>query len=175
MPKELRCSVTGESFTVSDLELELRKKLETPLPNKIPQLRMRRLMAFWQHFALHKRKCDRTGKTIVSVFDEDCPYLVWDREEWIAHADPPSADYDFSKLFFEQLWELFPKCPIPKSIVMRNENCEYTDDWWYSKNCYLSHSGVENENNYYCYRTWVCRDIQYCFFTHRSELCRDLV
>mgnify|MGYP001602690920 CR=1 FL=1 len=158
-----------------DILAELYKKFNvTPLTTPAWQI-FRHLSAFWQHFALHKRTCDRTGKTIISVFDADCPFPVWHKDEWMANANPPTAEYDFSKPFFEQLWELFHKCPIAHNIGTNNENCEYTDDWWYSKNCYLSHSGFENEDTYYCFRILGLKDCQFCVFSFKSELCTDLI
>src|SRR3989338_7980748 len=137
---------------MNEIEQALYQKFNVT-PPAVPTWQIFRcLSAFWQHFALHRRTCDRTGKTIISVFDTDCPYPVWHKDEWMAHADPPTAEYDFNKSFFEQLWSLFRTCPIAHNIGTNNENCEYTDDWWYCKNCYLSHSGIHNEDVHYCYR-----------------------
>ncbi len=143
--------------------------------NAEPQQIFQQLSAFWQHFALYKRKCDKTGKQIVSVFDATCPHPVWHRDEWIKNANPPSADYDSGQPFFDQLWELFQTCPIPHNTGAGNENCEYTDDWWYSKNCYLCHSGLKCEDLSYCFRVLNLRDCQFCVFSFDSELSVDLI
>lgn len=169
------CKISGKSFEISDFEKELRQKLNAPLPDKLPKYTFQELAAFWHHFAIHKRKCDLTGKTIISAFDENCPYPVWDRDYWIKNSDPPQAEFDFNKPFFDQLWELFQTCPIPHNVGLHNQNCEYTDDWWYSKNCYLCHSGVRCENCYYCYRTVNLKDCMYCVFCFDSELSIDLI
>ena len=93
------------------------------------------MLAFFQHFSLYRRRCGFSGESIVSVYDESCPYPVWHRDAWLKHADPPQAVFDFSRPFFEQLWELFQQCPIGHNVGLGSENCEYADDWWYSKNC----------------------------------------
>ncbi len=169
------CEKSKEHFSLSPFELALRKKLNAPLPLTHPKVTFQNLLAFWQHFAIHRRKCDLSGKDIISVFPEDCAYPVWHRDDWIKHANPPSSEVNFSRPFFEQLWELFQTCPIPHNLGLANENCDYTDDWWYSKNCYLSHSGLECEDCHYCYRVYKCRDCQYCVFAFYCELCRDLI
>lgn len=133
------------------------------------------LSAFWHHFGLHTRKCDKTGKTIISVFDETCPYPVWHREEWMKNSEPPGAKYDPDRPFFEQLWDFWQKSPIPHNVGAGNENCEYTDDWWYCRNSYLSHSGVGNEDAHYCYRVLNLKDSEFCVFSFRSELSVDLI
>ena len=130
------CPVTGLSFTVSERERELRRKLNVDgEPLLHPIARWQHLGAFWQHWALHKRKCDKTGKPIVSVFAQDCPYPVWHKDEWVKHANPPSAAPDLEKPLFPQMWDLFRSSPIAHNMGTGNENCEYTDDWWYSRNC----------------------------------------
>lgn len=169
------CSVSGEEFEVSDLELKLREKFGFfDLPTTAPWVRFRELGAFWQHWNLHNRKCDKTGKNIISVFSEKCPYPIWQKDVWMKENNPPSMDYDFSRDFLSQAWELFQQCPIPHNTGVGNENCEYTDDWWYSKNCYLCHSGYKNEDCKYCYRSLNSRDSYFNFFSIRCELCCDV-
>ncbi|MBI3619193.1 hypothetical protein HY213_04150 [Candidatus Peregrinibacteria bacterium] len=170
------CPITGKLFTVTDREMELRRKLGVDgEPEFHPIYRWQALAAFWQHWALHKRICNRTGKSIISVFPENCPYPVWHKDEWLEHADPASADFEVGRPVFDQLWALFQRCPIPHNIGAGNQNCEYTDDWWYCKNCYLCHSGAENEDLQYCYRAIRLRNSQYCVFSIESERCVDLI
>lgn len=171
------CSVTGQNFEISKQERELRIKfgVDDHEPGITPWVRFRELGAFWQHWHLYRRKCDRTGDSIIATFGENCPYPVWQHDEWVRHADPPGADFDVSREVFSQMWEFFQKSPLPHTTGTGNENCEYTDDWWYGKNCYLCHSGVNCEDLRYCYRMLDSRDCQFCTFTFDSELCIDLV
>jgi len=171
------CRVTGDEFEISALEHELRKKFgaDDHEPDTAPWVRFRELGAFWQHWHLHRRTCDRSGRTIIATFGPDCPYPVWHRDEWLQHADPPGADFDPDRDVFPQMWEFFQKSALPHNTGTGNENCEYADDCWYSKNVYLSHSIFEVEDLRYCYRTIASRDCQFCAFTFESELCVDLV
>ncbi len=169
------CEKSGISFSISSFEQEMRRRLGVPQARIHPRLRFRDLLSFWQHFHLHRRPCGLSGRDIISVYDTQCPYPVWHRDQWISQANPPGAQFDPGRPFFEQLWSLFQRCPIPHNIGLGNENCEYSDDWWFSKNCYLCHSGVECEDCHYCYRTLGCTDCQYCVFSFHSSLCRDLV
>jgi hypothetical protein len=174
--KVCRCEISGKSFVVSDEEISLRRKFGfDDFPHTAPEIRLRHRGAFWQHWNLHRRKCDKTGESMISVYSEKCPYPVWHKDEWMKHAEPPSRHFDEMKSGFEQMWELFQKCPIPHNVGTGTQNCEYTDDWWYGKNCYLCHSGVDNEDLRYCYRTIKARDSQFCVFTFTSELCADLI
>ncbi|MFA5792281.1 MAG: hypothetical protein WC897_00225 [Candidatus Gracilibacteria bacterium] len=166
-----------DPFSVSDHEKELRKKFGfgEVVPKLSAKERFQYLGAFWPHWNLHKRKCDRTGRPIVSIFRPDCPYPIWHRDEWIANAMPPYTDFDFGRSFFEQAWELFQKCPLPHAFQSNNQNCEYTDDWYYSKNCYLCHSGQNNEDCRYCYGCDSIKSCYYSVFSFNSELCTDLI
>ena len=94
------CQVSREEFEVSDLEMKLREKFGfSDLPKTAPWVRFRELGAFWQHWNLHNRKCDKTGQPIISVFSEKCPYPVWHKKLWIKENNPPSTEYDFSRDF----------------------------------------------------------------------------
>lgn len=155
-------------------EQQLLAKMNVPERTlSVPDL-FRHLLAFWQYTSLHKRTCDRTGKDIVSVFSAQCPYPIWHKDEWMKNANPPMAEFDFTKPFFEQLWELFQRCPLPHNTGVGSENCEYTDDWWHSKKCYLCHSGVNCEEVYYSYRSIGCRNCFFCVFSNNCELSTDL-
>lgn len=171
------CEISGKAFTVSEHEESLRDKFGfgNTLPKLSPKYRFRHLGAFWPHWNFYKRKCDRTGKTMISVFRPDCPYPVWHRDEWFAHANPPMQEFDFSRPFFDQAWELFQRSPLPHIFQTHNENCEYTDDWYYSKNCYLCHSGQNNEDCCYCYGCDSIKNVHYGIFAFNSELCIDLI
>jgi hypothetical protein len=107
-----------------------------------PRYRLQQLGAFYPNWAFYKRKCDKTGKDIISIFAPDCPYPIWDREEWFRSANPPSADIDFNEPFFPQAKKLFYESPIPHIFQFQCENCAYADDWYESKDCYLCHGGT---------------------------------
>lgn len=169
------CPLTGLPFEESPKESALREKLGVGPALLHPVGRAMTVNAFWQHWNLHKRICGKSGKPMVSVFPEDCPYPVWHKDEWLKHADPPGADLRSGEPVFPQMWEFFARSPIAHNINVGNENCEYADDWWYSRNCYLSQSGLECEDLRYCYRTYKVKDSQFCVFAFKSERCVDIV
>ena len=133
------------------------------------------LWAFWQHFGIYKRKSDFSWKSIISCFSSKCPYPVWHNDEWLENSNPPFWVYDKNKDFWKQIWELFSKCPIAHNISIWNENSEYADDCWYSKNCYLCHSLYKCENVKYSYRVISLKDCYFCVFSFDSQLCIDLI
>ncbi len=116
---QTKCYISKEDFNISNREFELRRKFGFAdlLPKYLPKYRFQLIGAFWPHCNLHKRKCDKTGKQIISIFRPDCKYPVWHRDEWFANANPPSQDFDFSRPFFTQAFELFCKSPINSFFV----------------------------------------------------------
>lgn len=171
-----KCQISDQEFDISDFEFQLRKKfnLET-LPTVAPQYRLRHLGAFWAHWNLYKRTSNLSDRSIISVFSEKCPYPVWHKDEWIENANPPGADFDPSRNIFEQMWDFFSLSPLPHNVSVGCENCQYTDDSWYCKNCYLCHSIFECEDLKYSFREIRMKDSQFCVFAFDSELCVDLV
>jgi len=133
------------------------------------------MWAFWQHFWIYKRKSDYSDNPIVSVFSEECAYPVWHKDEWIENANPPSAEYNKNQDFWEQTWNLFKNVPIAHNIWDSNENSEYTDDCWYSKNCYLCHSLGRCEDSSYLYRTIINTNCQFCVFSYDLQKCIDII
>lgn len=160
---------------MSTIESKLRTIFDVPASEMPPYLRIKHLGAFWPHWALHKRKCDKTGRDIISTFQPECLYPVWHRDEWFSAAQPPQAVFDFSQSFFSQTEPLFKRCPIPHISGLHNENCEFTDDWWYSRNCYLCHSGVRCEDSRYSYRILDCKNMLYWVFLFECEWCIDVI
>lgn len=163
-------------YMPSELESKLRTLFDVPPSDIPPQWRIRHLGAFWPHWNLHKRKCDKTGKDIISVFRPDCPYPVWHKDEWYKNANPPQAVFDFDQPFFPQAEKFFKQCPIAHNSGTNNENSEYVDDFWYGRDCYLCHNAFKCENcRYIGARTLETKDSMYCAFSTGLEKCIDTV
>jgi hypothetical protein len=70
--------------------------------------------------------------------------------------------------------DLQKKVPHPHQLGNKNVNCQWTDDWWESKECYLCRSGFQNEYLSYCYRSAFSKesiDLTYCFNVEQSYDC----
>jgi len=156
--------------------MSLRQKLRVEgEPTLHPVFRFMQRAAFWQHWNLHPRNCDLTGQSIISVFGTECPYPVWHKDEWVKHANPPQAVCGESGAVFPQMWALFQQCPIAHNMGAGNQNCEYTDDAWYSKNCYLFHSALGCEDCRYSYRNIRMKDSIYSTYSFESERTCDFM
>ena len=138
--------------------------------------RLQRRMAFYNRRKLYKRKCDLTGKPIISIFSPDKPFKAYKTRVWYSDKWDPmdyGREFDFNRPFFEQFRELLLDVPQNALAVLGdNVNSEYTNDNYKLKNCYLIFDGEEAENAYYG-ETFVglkdCMD--FLFLMDQSELC----
>jgi hypothetical protein len=90
---------------------------------------------------LYRRKCDFSGKDIISIYSPDKPYKVYEQEIWWSdkwNALDYERDFDLSKTFFVQFDILLKQVPLMNLCGQSNEDCDYTFDCNFSKNCYMS-------------------------------------
>lgn len=138
------------------------KKETIPPPTLCPDCRMRRRAAWRNERKLYNRKCDATGKEIISVFSPDKPYVVYHSDEWYGDAwDAKSygRDFDFSRPFFDQFDELLRVVPQLALSKVKCENSEYTNQIGWSRACYLI---FEADYDDHCYYGNNIYDSRYC-------------
>ncbi len=156
------------------------KKFSIPDPTLCPDCRQQRRAAHANEINLYKRKCDLTGKQILSDIHPSAPYKVYDQEVWYSDRWDPmdyGRDFDFSRPFFEQYKELCVAVPHMNLFTgyQYDENCDYTNYSGKNKNCYLIFDSDENRDCYYCYSLNGSRDCVDCFRVRLSELCYQCV
>ena len=94
------CRLSGEKFEITKDDLEFYAKMEVitvddlenllsgkitdcvGLPTLCPAERQRRRLSFRNERKLYKRKCDATGKDIISIYDETVKFPVYDQKYW---------------------------------------------------------------------------------------------
>ena len=152
------------------------KKIAVPEPTLCPQCRMQRRFAFRNERKLYRRRCDLTGKSIISFHHPDKDYTVYAHQEWWSdkwNALDYGCDFDFSRPFFEQFSELQKQVPRLSMQISHCENSDYAPYSVYSKNCYMCISCLESEDLIDCYQTNSSRDCIDCSLSLRCELCYE--
>lgn len=77
-------------------------KIKVPEPTHCPECRNQRRLAFRNERTLYRRKCDKTGKDIISFYAPNAPVVVYDQTVWWGDAWDPmdyGREFDFSRSF----------------------------------------------------------------------------
>lgn len=170
----MSCTRCGNKFTLSHTDLEFIERIKDPVPNICFECRAAQRLAFWPFGKFSKRVCDKTGEPLISIFSSRARFPVfsnaaWNAEDW----DLPFLEYDSSKSFFDQLFELQSKVPKAAQFGAQNINSDYCDDVWESKDCCLCRSILACENLSYSYRNVRCRDSRDLFYCYDMEQSYD--
>src|SRR3989344_3907690 len=178
-PETKSCQNFKQNFIIEPEDFQFYEKIKVPPPTWCPECRLiRRLMARNER-SLFKRKCDLCKEDKVMFLPADCPYRVfcypcffsdkWDAGEY-------AKEYDFSRPFFEQWFELFQSVPRLGVIQQGNNvNSEYTNRASDNKNCYLIFAATNSENCLYGNAIWDSKESVDCYNLHKSERCYECI
>jgi hypothetical protein len=177
--RQRTCSNCAEAFEVSELDLAFYSKMEVPPPTRCYLCRMQRRLSYRNERHLYHRKCDLSGKQIISAFSIDKPFPVYDIDVWWSDkwdAMSYGRDYDPSRPFFEQFFDL-RRC-VPRLSLQQQQpmhNSQYCNCASRNKNCYLTFSTNSCEDCYY--GSWVngSRDCLDNLNIDGCELCYECV
>ncbi len=182
------CRASGTEFEISEEDLAFYHKVspkiggkvyEIPPPTLCPDCRFRRRLCFRNEMNLFRRKCDLSGRDIITFYPETVPFPVLENSEWWSdHWDAKTfaRDFDFSRTFFENFSELFKT--VPKMALIQqgeNENSAYLNGASYNKNCYLIFTSSRNEDCMYGKAVNFCKDSLDNCFVSGCELCYESI
>ena len=182
---EKKCSQCGQKFEITQDDLAFYEKVSPeiggkkyliPPPTLCPECRQQQRFAFRNEWKFYHRKCDQSGKQLISIYSPDKPYKVYEPVIWWSDVyDPLSYGraFDFSRPFFEQFAELNRK--VPKSAIQNanSENCDYTNYSAENKNCYLVIGGLGARDCLYSYRVFYSSDLVDCYDLIKCERCYE--
>ena len=168
-----KCKNCSTDFKIEDSDKAFYKKLDVPEPTFCPQCRSQRRLSWRNERNLYKRKCDLSGKDIISAYVPDSPFTVYSPESW--HSDnwdslEYSQEFDFNRPFFDQYADLQKKVPRISLAVANNENCPYVNQIWYCKNSYLCFDAGFCEDALFCDATYHSKNVVDCSFIRNCEL-----
>jgi hypothetical protein len=171
------CASCSGEFSVFEEDLKFYEKMEVPEPTWCPSCRAMRRLAFRNERHLYHRKCDLSGKEMLSVFSPDKPVKVYLQSEWWSDkwdALDYGRDFDFSRGFFEQFHELLLDVPQMNVIGENNENSDYCNLTANCKNCYLVFESSNNEDCFYGYWLQKCLGCVDTSFSHECQYCYEV-
>ena len=174
-----KCMHCGEDFLVTAEDQQFYLRVDVPVPSLCYFCRMLRRLSHRNERHLYHRKCDHTGKQIISAYSVNKAFPVFDIAAWWGDgwdAKEFGCDFDFSRPFFEQfqgLREKVPRLSLQQQQPM--ENSAYCNCASKNKNCYLTFSTNSCEDCYY--GSWVnlSKDCIDCLNINSCELCYECV
>ncbi len=199
-----KCRISRQEFFITDKDLEFYnkispvfwwKKYSIPSPTLCPDERQKRRLVFRNERKLYKRKCDKTGQEMISVYSPEKPYTIYEQKIWWGDDWSPldyGRSFDFERPFFDQFHSLYAETPKMNLYhQLKNENSEYSHLSSSNKDCYLIAAWNDNENCYYdtyiqrsrwvmdsCFvfdveNCYSCVDCKNCFQAYFCESCAD--
>jgi hypothetical protein len=191
------CQNCHGEFTIEPDDFGFYEKINVPPPTFCPQCRYIRRLLDRNEYNLYRRKCDATGKNIISIYRQELPFPVYEQEYWKSDkfdATEYGRDFDFSRPFFEQYEELRRSVPHLAMVNSNSVNSEYTNQANNNKDCYMLVTsdysekcmyGSWNQGNCYflsdCYMAWQsefsceCMNITKCSNCAWAYDCSDCV
>ncbi len=170
------CDLTELEFELTEFEKSLHRKLGVPEPRVLPAKRLQHRLTFRNERVLYKRTSGLSGKSMISIYAPDSPYVVYATEEWWSDqwdgADY-GRDFDFNRPFFEQFHELQLKVPRIALFNVNPHNSDYCQQAYNNKNCYLCTVLKDCEDSMYLSHSNKVRDSYDCDYVQDSELCYD--
>ncbi|MEI8270212.1 MAG: hypothetical protein WCG45_02490, partial [bacterium] len=136
-------------------------KVKVPSPTWCPECRLIRRLAYREERSLYKDTCEKCGKETVSLFAPGNLFVVyctpcWWGDSW--DGTDYGVDYDFSKPFFEQLFNLQKVVPSQGTNQRNCTNCKYCHGNIRCKNCTFVFGGYQSTDCYYGQAMILTRD-----------------
>ena len=182
------CVSCAQEFSVLDEDLEYYKRYspvfndktyDIPVPELCPSCRQQRRLAFCNERNMYSGTCDMCKKRILTEHPPQAEQPNYCRDCWVSDKwdiRNYGRDFDFSRPFFEQFYELMRSVPMMALNTSGTiQNSEYVHYTGYAKNCYLIGHADYCEDCMYGYgfkQNKCCVD---GFYNLHDELCYDCV
>ena len=163
-----RCQNCKNDFAIEPEDFGFYEKINVPPPTFCPECRRQRRLGWRNDLTLYNRTCDLCRKSVVTLYSKESGIIVYCVKCWWGDGWDPlhyGQDYDFSRPFFEQFKELILKVPhlaLVNDDGIGSVNCEYTQDFAFSKNCYMVFIAWHLENVMYSYHITAGKDMMDC-------------
>jgi hypothetical protein len=170
------CQNCKRDFDIKSEDLDFYTKFQVPKPTFCPECRFIRRLVFRNERKMFKATDANTGKEIFSLFPNESGRKIVTQEEWFSDtwdAMDYGKEYDFSKSFFTQLFELDKEVPIyalNETAMVRSDYCGNAS---YLKDCYLIFNSNRTETSMYGNAIDRSKDCVDCSNVGECEICYE--
>ncbi len=178
-PETRSCQSCKKEFAIEADDLDFYKKIDVPLPTHCPHCRMIRRFLYRNERSWYRRNCAATEKPVLSMYSPDLPITVYEESYWKSDDWNPldyGREYNFSRSFFEQFFDLFNTVPHPNLIQKNCVRSEYTNHALNIKNCYFCISTDTAEDSAYLFTAMIrIRNSLDGHLSKDSEFCYEFI
>lgn len=174
------CQNCKSDFVIDQDDFGFYAKMKVPLPTFCPECRLQRRLAWRNERSLHPRECGLCKKKIVSIYNNDLNKPVycdvcWWSDNW--DASIYAKDYDFTRPFLEQFFELYNAVPAPNlytfsSTMVNSPYCNMANNM---KNCFFVYDGTFAEDVSYSSGVFHSKNSMDITMARKAELCYETV
>ena len=146
------CQNCKQNFTIESDDFSFYEKIKVPPPTWCPPCRFQRRAIFRNERKLFRNKDAVTGKPILSLYPIESGFPIYEDTYWAGDKWDPFSygmDFDRSRHFLAQLFELSQKVPHPRSDAVNMVHSEYSANAADLKNCYLLFNSNDTEDSAY--------------------------
>lgn len=172
------CVHCKKEFLITEDDFVFYEKMQVLSPTHCPACRQIRRLSFRNFKTLYKRKSDKSGKEIISMYHEKESFPVYSVTEWWSddwNVNQYQEELNFTEPFFMQFKRLLDKVPRIALVNTKSENCVYSNMTYEANNCYLVFGCVQNENCDYGHVVWNSRDCVDNLYIFKSEFCYECI
>jgi hypothetical protein len=190
------CQNCKGDFIIEPDDFSFYEKIKVPAPTWCPECRFQRRCLFRTERKLFRNIDAITGKPILSLYPPEAGFPIYQDDYWASdNWDPFSygIDFDRSRPFLAQLYELSQKIPRPRSDAVNMIRSEYSGNAADLKDCYLIFNATATEDSAYGNAVDYCKNcfdnshiissercyesfwLNKCYDTHFSSQCDECV
>jgi len=148
-----QCQNCKKDFTIESEDFNFYEKIKVPPPTFCFDCRLKRKASYLNPRTLFRSICEKCSKNIISMYPPESTYQVFcndcwfeERGGWIEYG----KDYDFSRNFFEQFFDMYNKIPAMNlKQNPTNKNARYSNFTYNNTNVYLSYMVRKSEDIFY--------------------------
>lgn len=177
-PQTKNCQNCKNDFIIEPDDFLFYEKMKVPPPTFCPECRMLRRLLVRNERVLYRANCYLCKKLIFTIYHPDNNFIIYCSKCYNSNNWDPlifGRNYNFSKPFFEQFYELQKIVPRKALHEIISTNSEYSNYVFNSKDAYLSFTVVDSNWIYYSRSADRCKECIDCYNILDCESCYECI